>query len=65
MDLSCRQPLHQLTHRVRVRFWLTFREVTPEYPNHRRTLQQREIERQLGDLAVGKAHYHVSPTPRN
>src|SRR5690606_11357681 len=63
LELALAVPLEQLTEVVQVGLGLTGREGAPEHPDHGGPLEQRQVYRQLGTAAAGKAHHQQATLP--
>src|SRR5688500_10701475 len=63
LELPLAVPRAELADAFGERLRLALREVPPEHADDRGPLQQREVERQLRDLAGGEAHYQQPAAP--
>src|SRR5688572_25140917 len=59
------KPARKLRHAFGEARRLAPREVAPEHADYGSAFQEREVERQLGNLAGGEADYQVAAAPRD
>src|SRR5882762_9643244 len=61
-ELPLAEPAAELSDAAGKGLRLAAREIAPEHAHHRGALEERELQRQLGDLAGGEAD-HEQPSP--
>src|SRR4051812_1307404 len=64
LELALRVPAPELTHAFGEALGLAPREVAPEDAHDRCALEERKIERQLGNFAGGEADHQQPAAPR-
>src|SRR5258708_14328535 len=62
-ELPLAEPEAELSHAAGKGLRLAAREIAPEHAHHRSALQEREVQRQLGDLAGGEADHEQPSAP--
>src|SRR2546427_8352260 len=64
-ELPLAEPQAELSDAAGEGLRLAAREVAPEHAHHRSALEEREVQRQLGDLAGGEADHQQPSPPRD
>src|SRR6267378_4793015 len=62
-ELPLAEPEAELSHAAGKGLRLAAREIAPEHAHHRSALEEREVQRQLGDLAGGEADHEQPSAP--
>src|ERR1041385_8153236 len=63
LELALGVPVRELAHALGEAFGLAAREVAPEHADKGRALEEREVERQLGDVARSEADHQQPAAP--